>query len=127
MVSRLQEARGCRKANALYLECWEPFSCRTSGDIEHFQGSAMTSSLTRAVWFLQNAENPKSAPGCGPMRWGYNVDPYLPESSRRNKDASKVTYLQLAHNERHLTTSVPMARVIHNLARKDKFAVCCEC
>ena len=42
------------------------------------------------------------------------------ESSRRNKDGSKVTYLQLAHNERHPKTGVPVAKVIHNFGRKDK-------
>jgi hypothetical protein len=45
---------------------------------------------------------------------------YLRESSRRNKDGSKVTYLQLAHNERHPETGVPVAKVIHNFGRKDK-------
>jgi hypothetical protein len=45
---------------------------------------------------------------------------YLRESSRRNKDGSKVTYLQLAHNERHPKTGVPVARVIHNFGRADK-------
>ena len=54
------------------------------------------------------------------MTGGYKVGVYLRESSRRNKDGSKVTYLQLAHNERHPTTGVPMARVIHNFGRKDK-------
>ena len=39
------------------------------------------------------------------------------ESSRRNKDGSKVTYLQLAHNERHPVTGVPVAKVIHNFGR----------
>ena len=45
---------------------------------------------------------------------------YLRESSRRNKNGSKVTYLQLAHNERHPKTGVPVAKVIHNFGRKDK-------
>ena len=54
------------------------------------------------------------------MIGGYNVGANLRESSRRNKGGSKVTYLQLAHNERHPTTGVPMARVIHNFGRKDK-------
>jgi hypothetical protein len=45
---------------------------------------------------------------------------YLRESSRRNKDGSKVTYLQLAHNERDPVTGVPVAKVIHNFGRKDK-------
>lgn len=45
---------------------------------------------------------------------------YLRESSRRNKDGSKVTYLQLAHNERHPVTGVPVAKVIHNFGRASK-------
>jgi Transposase DDE domain len=45
---------------------------------------------------------------------------YLRETSRRNKDGSKVTYLQLAHNERHPQTGSPVAKVIHNFGRKDK-------
>ena len=45
---------------------------------------------------------------------------YLRESSRRNKDGSKVTYLQLAHNERHPVTGVPVAKVIHNFGRADQ-------
>ncbi len=45
---------------------------------------------------------------------------YLRESSRRNKDGSKVTYLQLAPNERHPVTGSPVAKVIHNFGRKDK-------
>jgi hypothetical protein len=45
---------------------------------------------------------------------------YLRESSRRNKDGSKVTYLQLAHNERHPKTGVAVAKVIHNFGRADK-------
>jgi hypothetical protein len=51
---------------------------------------------------------------------GHDVGVYLRESSRRNKDGSKVTYLQLAHNERHPKTGVPVAKVIHNFGRKDK-------
>ena len=42
------------------------------------------------------------------------------ESSRRNKDGSKATYLQLTHNERHPVTGSPVAKVIHNFGRKDK-------
>ncbi|EQD80373.1 hypothetical protein B1A_00956 [mine drainage metagenome] len=53
----------------------------------------------------------------------YAVGVYLRESNRRNKDTSKVTYLQLAHNERHSTTGMLMAPIIHNLARKDKVDV----
>src|ERR1019366_1813085 len=48
---------------------------------------------------------------------GDNVGVYLRESSRRNKDGSKVTYLQLAHNERHPVTGSPVAKVIHNFGR----------
>lgn len=44
---------------------------------------------------------------------------YLRESSRRNQDGSKVTYLQLAHNERHPVTGSPVAKVIHNFGRAD--------
>ena len=43
---------------------------------------------------------------------------YLGESSRRNKDGSKIAYLQLAHNERG--DGVPVAKVIHNFGRADK-------
>ena len=45
---------------------------------------------------------------------------YLRESKRRNKDGSTVSYLQLAHNERHPKTGSPVARVIHNFGRADK-------
>lgn len=45
---------------------------------------------------------------------------YLRESKRRNKDGSTVSYLQLAHNERHPRTGSPVARVIHNFGRADK-------
>jgi hypothetical protein len=45
---------------------------------------------------------------------------YLRESKRRNKDGSTVSYLQLAHNERHPKTGSPVAKVIHNFGRADK-------
>ncbi len=45
---------------------------------------------------------------------------YLRESRRRNKDGSTVSYLQLAHNERHPETGSPVAKVIHNFGRADK-------
>lgn len=38
----------------------------------------------------------------------------------RNKDGSTVSYLQLAHNERHPETGSPVAKVIHNFGRADK-------
>jgi len=44
---------------------------------------------------------------------------YLRETRRRNKDGSVVTYLQLAHNERHPETGSPVARIIHNFGRAD--------
>jgi len=44
---------------------------------------------------------------------------YLRESRRRNKDGTVVSYLQLAHNERHPRTDSPVAKVIHNFGRAD--------
>ena len=45
---------------------------------------------------------------------------YLRETRRRNKDGSVVSYLQLAHNERHPKTGSPVARIIHNFGRADQ-------
>jgi hypothetical protein len=45
---------------------------------------------------------------------------YLRETKRRNADGSVVSYLQLAHNERHPRTGSPVAKVIHNFGRADK-------
>jgi hypothetical protein len=45
---------------------------------------------------------------------------YLRESRRRNKDGTVVSYLQLAHNERHPVTGSPVAKVIHNFGRADQ-------
>ena len=45
---------------------------------------------------------------------------YLRETRRRNKDGSTVSYLQLAHNERHPVTGSPVARIIHNFGRADQ-------
>lgn len=42
---------------------------------------------------------------------------YLRETKRRNRDGSTVSYLQLAHSERHPVTGVPSAKVIHNFGR----------
>ena len=42
---------------------------------------------------------------------------YLRETKRRNRDGSVVSYLQLAHSERHPETGVPSAKVIHYVAR----------
>ena len=44
---------------------------------------------------------------------------YLRESRRRNKDGTVVSYLQLAHNERHPRTGRSVAKVIHNFGRAD--------
>jgi hypothetical protein len=45
---------------------------------------------------------------------------YLRQSRRKNKDGSVVSYLQLAHNERHPVTGAPTAKVIHSFGREDK-------
>jgi hypothetical protein len=45
---------------------------------------------------------------------------YLRETRRTNKDGSVVSYLQLAHNERHPVTGTPVAKVIHNFGRADR-------
>jgi Transposase DDE domain len=44
---------------------------------------------------------------------------YLRETRRRNRDGSTVSYLQLAHSERHPVTGVPSAKVIHNFGRAE--------
>jgi hypothetical protein len=44
---------------------------------------------------------------------------YLRETKRRNRDGSTVSYLQLAHSERHPVTGVPQAKVIHNFGRAE--------
>ena len=41
------------------------------------------------------------------------------ETKRRNRDGSVVSYLQLAHSERHPVTGVPQAKVIHNFGRAE--------
>ena len=45
---------------------------------------------------------------------------YLRETRRKNKDGSTVSYLQLAHNERHPVSGSPVARVIHSFGRADE-------
>jgi Transposase DDE domain len=45
---------------------------------------------------------------------------YLRETRRRNKDGTVVSYLQLAHNERHRVTGSPVAKVIHSFGRADQ-------
>jgi len=44
---------------------------------------------------------------------------YLRETRRKNKDGSVVSYLQLAHNERHPDTGSSTAKVIHNFGRAE--------
>lgn len=44
---------------------------------------------------------------------------YLRETSRRNRDGSKVSYLALAHNVRDPVTGTPKAKVVHNFGRAD--------
>jgi len=44
---------------------------------------------------------------------------YLRETRRQNRDGSTVSYLQLAHNERHPDTGAPTAKVIHNFGRAE--------
>lgn len=45
---------------------------------------------------------------------------YLRQTRRTNRDGSVVSYLQLAHNERHPVTGAPTAKVIHNFGRADQ-------
>ena len=44
---------------------------------------------------------------------------YLRETRRTNRDGSVVSYLQLAHNERHPVTGSSLAKVIHNFGRAE--------
>ena len=44
---------------------------------------------------------------------------YLRETRRTNRDGSVVSYLQLAHNERHPDTGSSVAKVIHNFGRAE--------
>jgi len=45
---------------------------------------------------------------------------YLRETRRTNRDGSVVSYLQLAHNERHPETGSPVAKVIHSFGRAEQ-------
>ncbi|GAC1345752.1 MAG: IS1634 family transposase [Candidatus Dormibacteria bacterium] len=45
---------------------------------------------------------------------------YLRETRRTNKDGGVVSYLQLAHNERHPQTGAATAQIIHNFGRADR-------
>lgn len=50
---------------------------------------------------------------------GWLVGMYLRQTRRTNRDGSVVSYLQLAHNERHPVTGVSTAKVIHNFGRAE--------
>ncbi len=50
----------------------------------------------------------------------FHVGMYLRQTKRTNRDGSTVSYLQLAHNERHPDTGVPRAKVIHNFGRAEQ-------
>ena len=45
---------------------------------------------------------------------------FLRETRRKNQDGSVVSYLQLAHNQRHPVSGNPVAKVIHNFGRADR-------
>jgi len=45
---------------------------------------------------------------------------FLRETRRTNRDGSMVSYLQLAHNERHPVSGNPVAKVIHSFGRADR-------
>ena len=45
---------------------------------------------------------------------------YLRETRRTNRDGSVVSYVQLAHNERHPVTGSPIAKVIHSFGRAEQ-------
>src|SRR6187551_2725569 len=45
---------------------------------------------------------------------------FLRETRRANRDGTVVSYLQLAHNERHPVSGNPVAKVIHNFGRADR-------
>ncbi len=45
---------------------------------------------------------------------------FLRETRRATRDGSVVSYLQLAHNERHPVSGNPVAKVIHSFGRADK-------
>jgi DDE family transposase len=45
---------------------------------------------------------------------------FLRETRRTNRDGSVVSYLQLAHNERHPVSGNPVAKVIHNFGRAER-------
>jgi hypothetical protein len=45
---------------------------------------------------------------------------FLRETRRTNRDGTVVSYLQLAHNQRHPVSGNPVAKVIHNFGRVDR-------
>ena len=53
----------------------------------------------------------------------YIMGMYIRQISRKNKDGSKVTYVQLAHNERDTEKGFAVAKVLYNFGRKEEFDV----
>lgn len=50
----------------------------------------------------------------------YNLDMYLRETSRKNKDGSRVSYLQLAHNVWDAEAGHARAQILYNFGRADQ-------
>ena len=48
---------------------------------------------------------------------------YIRQITRKNKDGSKVTYVQLAHNERDPEKSCAVAKILYNFGRIDELDV----
>lgn len=48
---------------------------------------------------------------------------YIRQITRKNKDGSKVTYVQLAHNERHPEKGFSVAKVLYNFGRLENLDV----
>jgi hypothetical protein len=48
---------------------------------------------------------------------------YVRTISRKNKDGSKVTYVQLAHNIRDKNKGYPRAEVIYSFGRADRLDI----
>ena len=51
---------------------------------------------------------------------GYNIGMYIRRVSRKNKDGSKVSYIQLAHNEWDAKAKYAKAKVIYSFGREDQ-------
>lgn len=53
----------------------------------------------------------------------YNVDMYIRRISRKNKNGTVTSYVQLAHNERNPKTGNPQAKVLYHFGREDEVDV----